>query len=120
MAGDSSLTIIFEMLSHMVTTMDRTSVAGYYKRIFDLCLSALDLRRQCPLSVRNISVIEKSVINSMISLTMKLTETMFKPLFIRTVEWAESEVDESEYRGRNLDRAISFYGLVNKLAENHR
>ncbi|XP_030533160.1 uncharacterized protein At3g06530 isoform X1 [Rhodamnia argentea] len=119
-AGDFSLTIIFEMLSHMVATMDRTSVAGYYKRIFDLCLSALDLRRQRPLSVRNISAIEKSVINSMILLTMKLTETMFKPLFIRTVEWAELEVDESENRGRNLDRAISMYGLVNKLAENHR
>ncbi|KAF8044357.1 hypothetical protein BT93_A2372 [Corymbia citriodora subsp. variegata] len=119
-AGDSSLTIIFEMLSNMVATMDRTSVAGYYKRIFDLCLSALDLRRQRPLSVRNISMIEKSVINSMISLTMKLTETMFKPLFIRTVEWAESEVEESEYRGRNLDRVITFYGLVNKLTENHR
>lgn len=118
--GDSSLTIIFEMLSHMVATMDRTSVAGYYKRIFDLCLSALDLRRQHPLSVRDISAIERSVINSMISLTMKLTEMMFKPLFIQTVEWAESEVEESEYRGRNLDRAISFYGLVNKLAENHR
>ncbi|XP_031392129.1 uncharacterized protein At3g06530 isoform X2 [Punica granatum] len=121
-SGDSSLEITFKMLGKIISSMDRSSVGAYHARIFDLCLKALDLRRQRHPSIRKIHVIEYSVITSMISLTMKLTETMFKPLFIRTIEWAESEVDDSPRveSSSNTDRAISFYGLVNKLAENHR
>jgi U3 small nucleolar RNA-associated protein 10 len=44
---------------------------------------------------------------------------MFKPLFVKSIEWAESVVDETA-SGGSMDRAISFYGMVNKLAENHR
>jgi U3 small nucleolar RNA-associated protein 10 len=100
--------------------MDRSSVGGYNETIFDLCLRALDLRRQHPVSIQNIDLVEKSIINAMIALTMKLTETMFKPLFIRSIEWAESYVEENDSKDNVIDRAISFYGLVNKLAENHR
>ncbi|KAF5959772.1 hypothetical protein HYC85_000981 [Camellia sinensis] len=119
--GDSSLSIAFEMLGNLVQTIDRSSIAAYHAKIFDLCLLALDLRRQHPVSIRSIDIVEKSVINTMIFLTMKLTETMFKPLFIRCIEWAESNVDESESVGStSVDRAITFYGLVNKLTESHR
>ncbi|KAF5743615.1 hypothetical protein HS088_TW08G00200 [Tripterygium wilfordii] len=120
-SGDSSMTIAFEMLASLVCKMDRSSVAGYHGKIFALCLQALDLRRQQPVSIQNINIVEKSVVNAMISLTMKLTENMFKPLFIRSIEWAESDAEEMAYSGiTNIDRAISFFGLVNKLAENHR
>lgn len=119
--GDSSLAIAFEMLANVVGSMDRSSVYGYHTNIFDLCLGALDLRFQHPVSVQNIDVVEKSVISAMIALTMKLTETMFKPLFIRSIEWADSDLEESgSTKSSNIDRAISFYSLVNKLLENHR
>lgn len=120
-SGDSSLEIAFEMLANLIGSMDKSSVSGYHANIFELCFLALDLRRQHPLSVQNIDVVEKSVINAMIALTMKLTETMFKPLFIRSIEWAESDVVETESMGSsNIDRAITFYSLVNRLAESHR
>lgn len=116
--GDSSLSISFEMLANLVGRMDRSSVSNYHVKVFDLCLLALDLRRQHPVSIKNIDTIEKNVINAMIVLTMKLTETMFKPLFIKSIEWAESNMEDSDTGSTN--RAISFYGLVNKLSENHR
>ncbi|KAF5456237.1 hypothetical protein F2P56_025738 [Juglans regia] len=120
-SGDSSLAIGFEMLEKLVRLMDRSSIYGYHTNIYDLCLLALDLRRQHPVSIQDIDVVEKSVINATISLSMKLTETMFKPLFIRSIEWADSDVEENANTGSiNIDRAISFYSLVNKLAENHR
>ncbi|GMH10730.1 hypothetical protein Nepgr_012571 [Nepenthes gracilis] len=120
-SGDSSLSITFEMLTNFVGRMDRASVRSYHATLFDLCLRALDLRRQHLPSIKKINVVEKHVIDALIALTMKLTETMFKPLFIRCIEWAESNVEESDcIRGMNMDRAITFYGLVNKLAENHR
>ncbi|XP_042487302.1 uncharacterized protein At3g06530 [Macadamia integrifolia] len=120
-SGESSLSTSFEMLANLVGVMDRSSVGSNHAKIFEQCLLALDLRRQRPVSVKNVDAVELSVINAMVVLTMKLTETMFKPLFIRSLEWAESEVEgNGGMEGRNLDRAISFYRLINKLAEQHR
>lgn len=119
-SGDSSLSTVFEMLANLIGTMDRSSLGANHVKIYDLCLVALDLRCQKAVSIRNVNVVEKNVINAMIILTLKLTETMFKPLFIRSIEWSESNVEESGRTGLNIDRAISFYGLVNKLAESHR
>ncbi|XP_021285623.1 uncharacterized protein At3g06530 isoform X2 [Herrania umbratica] len=120
-SGDSSLVIAFEMLANLVSKMDRASVSGYYGKIFDQCMLALDLRRQHPVSVQTVDVVEKSVINALVSLTMKLTENMFKPLFAKSIEWAEAEVEDVAGSGSpNIDRAISFYSLVNTLVENHR
>ncbi|KAH1211465.1 Uncharacterized protein GmHk_14G039906 [Glycine max] len=118
-AGDKSLTIVFDMLGTIIGTMDRSSIVAFHGKIFDLCLVALDLRRQSPPSVQNIDVVEKGVLNAMTVLTLKLTESMFKPLLIKSIEWAESEVDETASSG-SIDRAISFYGMVNKLTESHR
>ncbi|KAB1204141.1 hypothetical protein CJ030_MR8G004038 [Morella rubra] len=120
-SGDSSLAITFQMLANLVHAMDRSSVYSYYTNIFDVCLLALDLRCQHPISVQKIDVVEISVINAMTALTMKLTETMFKPLFIRSIEWADSDMEETSSTGStNVDRAITFYSLVSKLAESHR
>ncbi|KAK7300089.1 hypothetical protein RJT34_10922 [Clitoria ternatea] len=118
-AGDKSLTILFDMLAIIIGEMDRSTIVAFHGKIFDLCLIALDLRRQSPPSVQNIDAVEKGLMNAMVILTLKLTESMFKPLFIKSIEWAESEVEEAASSG-SIDRAISFYSLVNKLAENHR
>ncbi|KAL5745887.1 hypothetical protein ACOSP7_027033 [Xanthoceras sorbifolium] len=120
-AGDSSLVIAFEMLGNIVGRMDKSSVGGFHGNVFDHCLLALDIRRQHCVSIQNIDIVEKSVIGTMVALTMKLTETMFRPLFIRSIEWAESDVEDIVSMGsKSLHRAITFYGLVNKLAEMHR
>ncbi|GMJ01001.1 hypothetical protein like AT3G06530 [Hibiscus trionum] len=120
-SGDSSLVITFQMLADLVSKIDRASVSGSYARIFDQCMVGLDLRRQHPSTVRTINVVEKSVIDAIVSLTMKLTENMFKPLFAKSIEWAETKFQDVAGSGTsNIDRAISFYNLVNKLVENHR
>lgn len=119
-AGDLSLSTVFELLNNFVSIMDKSSVSGYHANIFDLCMLALDLRSQYLASIKDISFVEKHVIDAIISLTMKMTETMFKPLFIRSIEWVESNSGEDNNTGRSVRRAVSFYGLVNKLAENHR
>ncbi|XP_015877759.3 uncharacterized protein At3g06530 isoform X1 [Ziziphus jujuba] len=117
-SGDSSLRVYFGMLANLISSMDRSSVAGYHVQIYESCLHALDLRREHHILVQNVDAVEKSVINAIISLTMKLTETMFKPLFVRSIEWAAEDI--ACEGSTNIDRAISFYALVDKLAENHR
>ncbi|KAK6117849.1 hypothetical protein DH2020_048412 [Rehmannia glutinosa] len=120
-AGESSLSIVFEMLGNLVASMDRSSIGVYHAKVFDLCLLALDLRHQNPSSIQNINVVEQNVINAVVNLTMKLTETMFRPLFVKTVEWSGLNVEGDENTpGKADSRAISFFNLVNKLAESHR
>ncbi|XP_021845733.2 uncharacterized protein At3g06530 isoform X2 [Spinacia oleracea] len=120
-AGDLSLSTVFELLKNFVSKMDKSSVSGYHTSIFDFCMLALDLRSQHLESIENITFVEKHVIGAVVALTMKMTETMFKPLFIRSIEWVESSLAENNLVGtKNIRRAVSFYNLVNKLAENHR
>lgn len=120
-SGESSLLIVFEMLGNLVGSMDRSSVGAYHAKVFDLCLMALDIRHQNPTSVPNINTVEQYVINAIVTLTMKLTETMFRPLFVKTIEWSGLNVQgDGSSAGNNNSRAISFYSLVNKLAESHR
>ncbi|KAK6794238.1 hypothetical protein RDI58_007691 [Solanum bulbocastanum] len=119
--GDSIVSVAFEMIQNLVAAMDRSSVGAYHVRIFDICLQGLDLRRQHPAAVRNVDAVEKNVINTVVALTMKLTEKMFKPLFMRSIEWSESIVEENENVGtKSIDRSIAFYGLVNSLADSQR
>ncbi|KAF0894489.1 hypothetical protein E2562_039200 [Oryza meyeriana var. granulata] len=117
--GEASLSLTFEMLSTLVGTMDRLAVGTYHTKVYEHCLVALDLRRQRLDSLKNIATVEQSIIHAITTLTMKLTEATFRPLFLRTLEWAESEVDQSTSK-RSMDRAIVFYKLVNSLAEKHR
>ncbi|KAL9235552.1 hypothetical protein vseg_010302 [Gypsophila vaccaria] len=118
-SGDQSVCAVFELLKNFVTNMDKSSVSGYHRNIFDFCMLALDLRSQHVASLENVNAVEKYVIDAMISLSMKMTESMFKPLFIGCIEWVESKMEE-DAAARNISRAVSFYGLVNKLSENHR
>ncbi|XP_056866577.1 uncharacterized protein At3g06530 isoform X3 [Raphanus sativus] len=118
--GDASLVIAFDMLENLVAKMDRASIVCNHAKIFDQCLVALDIRRQNPATIQNVDVAEKSVINATVTLTKKLTESEFKPLFIRSIDWAESDiVDGSGNENKSVDRSISFYGLVNRLCESH-
>ncbi|CAN6249618.1 unnamed protein product [Urochloa humidicola] len=117
--GEASISLAFQMLDSLVSTMDRPAVGTYHAKIYEHCLAALDIRRQHPDSLMNINMVEQSIIHAIITLTMKLTEGTFRPLFLRTLEWAESEVDGSSSK-KSLDRAIVFYKLINKLAEQHR
>ncbi|WOL10215.1 hypothetical protein Cni_G18969 [Canna indica] len=118
--GESSLSLFFEMVAIMISSMDRPSVGTYHVKIYEHCLIALDLRRHLPNSIKNMNRVEQSIIDAMIILTMKLTETMFRPLFLHSLEWAESEFEGNDSVTGRLDRTISFYNLVNKLIENHR
>lgn len=116
--GESSLCLFFEMLASIVGVMDRPSIGTYHVKVFEQCLIALDIRCQLPESIKDVNVVEESVINAMVVLTMKFTETMFRPLFIHSLEWADSKLEGSE--NASLDRMITFYKLVNRLVAKQR
>lgn len=114
--GEASVSAIFEMLAVVASKMDRPSVVTYHAKIFESCLIALDLRRQHPESIKNMGKVEASVINALVALIMKLSEATFKPLFVRSLDWAESEVESyGTSSSRNIQRNISFYNFIDSL-----
>lgn len=118
--GESSLSVVFEMLGNLAASMDMSSVGVYHATVFDLCLLALDLRRQSPPSIKNINAVEQEVIKAVVTLSMKLRDSMFKPLFIKTIEWSGLDVEDDESIPGKVNRAISFFGLVDNIAERSR
>ncbi|KAF9617505.1 hypothetical protein IFM89_036709 [Coptis chinensis] len=118
---ESSVSIYFEMLASLIGRMKRSKIVCNYEKIFSQCLLALDLRRTLPGSIRNVHLVEKSVIHALVVLSLKLTGTMFEPLFIRSLEWAESDGEGNGYMdNRSLDRIISFFSLVTELVDHQR
>eukprot|EP01018_Ginkgo_biloba_P013781 Gb_31975 [translate_table: standard] len=114
--GEASVASIFKMIAVVATKLDRPSVVAYHAKIYDYCMVALDLRRQHPKSIKKVEEVERTVINALVALIMKLSEVTFKPLFVRTLEWAESEVeDDGSAAGHNIQRSISFYSLIDNL-----
>jgi U3 small nucleolar RNA-associated protein 10 len=107
----------------MVSLFDKTSVAGYYTKVFELCLAGFDIRRKPPSCLSAFVDVETSIISLFCGLVMKLNEKTFKPLFVRILEWAETEVDngygENE-NNRNIDRNIVFYRVVYQLTDKLR
>ncbi|CAN6457927.1 unnamed protein product [Victoria cruziana] len=118
--GELSVSATFKLIAALISKMDGASVRTYHGKLFEQCLVALDLRRRHPVSLKDVNTVEESVINAMVVLTMKLTEGLFKPVFCKTLEWAESELEEGSTGRKSIDRNIAFYKLVNKLAETHR
>uniref|UniRef100_A0A7N0TKI1 BP28 C-terminal domain-containing protein n=2 Tax=Kalanchoe fedtschenkoi TaxID=63787 RepID=A0A7N0TKI1_KALFE len=114
----SSITVVFEMITSIIRVADRASINANHVKIFDICLLGLGLRSQHPESIPSISDVESVVIDTLVSLTKKLTETMFKPLFFRSIEWAELDAGlRTDSESGNIDRAISFYALVSRLSK---
>ncbi|XP_074584883.1 uncharacterized protein At3g06530 [Curcuma longa] len=119
--GEWSLSLVFRMLSDMISSMDRPAIGKYHVKIYEHCLIALDLRRQLPKSIKNINMVEQSVIQAMIKLSMKLSEPMFNPLFLHSLEWADLKLEECDLvKTGSLNRNISFYYLVNELLTHQR
>lgn len=118
--GPEATSALFDMVAAVASSMDRASVSLYHLKIFNVCLAGLDLRGNMPSSFASIAGVEKSVIGALSSLILKLSENSFKPLFVSLLDWAQTSSVEGGLSGTQLDRRISFFGLVHQLLEKLR
>jgi len=119
--GHEATSALFDLVASVSSRMDRASVSLYHVKIFNLCLRGLDLRSNRPSSFASIGGVEKSVIGALSSLVLKLSENSFKPLFVSLLDWSQSSsLEDGGLSGTQLDRRISFFGLVNQLLEKLR
>lgn len=131
------------MLHKLIERMPVQEISMYNNDIFATLLQAFDLRRQKLLymAVQGMEVtitdygsmqsIENTGVASLVELTLKLSESKFKPLFFRLLEWATStppaKIEDSPNSlpvvtvlSGTILRRITLYNAVNELSEKLR
>ncbi|KAL5015995.1 hypothetical protein ScPMuIL_005584 [Solemya velum] len=101
---------LMSVLSEHVTNMKKEDLTDHLQQLQNFFMEALDFRAKfAKLPEVLISSIESSVIDTIITLVMKLSEATFKPLLLRLYEWATRSKE-------NLERVLVFYRLCDCLA----
>jgi U3 small nucleolar RNA-associated protein 10 len=133
--SEQALASLFELVGALNSKLDKQGVAAHHKTVFDFLLRAFDLRRRPPVGVPSLAVgesVEPALIHAFVALVVKLSENTFKPLFLRTLEWAETEYLPPDTSGSeasssdamtskgSLARNAFLYGLVGALTEKLR
>ena len=90
-------------------------MTSHYKQLFKFFLLAFDIRRQNHFDDAVTDELENATISVFLDLVMKLNETLFKPLFLKVVDWALIELAEAKADEGYEKRVIFFYKLVDSL-----
>ncbi|WFD29976.1 snoRNA-binding rRNA-processing protein utp10 [Malassezia sp. CBS 17886] len=113
-SAKATLVALLSVLQQTVREMDRASVAAQYKPVFRFLLRTMDLQRggDEPLS----SVVERSI-HAFVALALRLSESQFRPLFLRMYDWAAVDLLEggADDADRIAARTLVLYSLMNTL-----
>lgn len=119
--GKKPTLALCSVVSQAIRTMSRDVMTSHYKQLFKFFLIAFDVRRAHgkDFDDSEISEIEDAIISAFLDLVMKLNETLFKPLFLKVVDWATVElaVEGAAASEDSLKRVLVFYKLVDALLE---
>ncbi|GJP59186.1 hypothetical protein CLOP_g9423 [Closterium sp. NIES-67] len=139
-AGPAPSAALLHMLARAASHMDRAAASTFHARIFDfLLLRTFDVRRAPPFPASTNSSsnqrlpggthlvtapdVEGAAVGAMVGVVMKTSESVFKPMFVRVLEWAASEYaadgDPISPAGR-VERHLTLFGLVNVLSDKLR
>ncbi|KAI9591544.1 hypothetical protein BDF19DRAFT_454726 [Syncephalis fuscata] len=112
--GTPSLLAYYQFLGKVIEVMDRNTLQQHYKPIFKFFLQLFDIRRVNSFDSKTCDQLETSVINAFLQMVMKLNETMFKPIFLKAVEWAMGvHVPVSD----QIPRQKFFYRFIDQLLD---
>lgn len=105
-----SLNFLFGILQKAVQRMSMDDVKAQLKSCFKLCLAALSYSVDIYDTVEHwAEVVEEATVNLLMALTMRLSETSFKPLYLKLVDWATNP-------SATMGHQRLFFYVVNRLA----
>lgn len=111
-AAHQPAAVLLGMVVDLVSGLETKLAAVYYEGVFGLLLKALDTRRRwmetcssssgdggaaasegvAALGPAGVHEVETAAARALVALTMKLSESRFKPLFLRLLDWAASSL----------------------------
>lgn len=99
---------LLDLLNRALRHGKTNDVADHYRSIFKLFLTVFDLRRvhSDALEQNDVVAVEDHALGAFVQFILKLNEQLFRPLFLRTYDWAVIDLAEEE------DAAAAASGLV--------
>ena len=79
---------LLQLVTRTVRELPPEDAAVNADGIWSFSLKVLSFRQEPPAGITAVRPIEDAAIALVLALTLKLTEPIFKPLFLRLVDWA--------------------------------
>jgi len=119
--GAISLEALFQMAEIMIVNIKREDLSSLQKSIFKFFQSAFEIRETVKdMDEDDLDTVEEVMIDTFMKLVMRMNETMFKPVYVKILEWSTSEFLEKQ--GLSLDviegRCLILYKIVVKMFDN--
>jgi U3 small nucleolar RNA-associated protein 10 len=76
------------MTGKLVESLDVATAAANGDIVWTFALRVLTFRQEPPAGLTSFRAVEEAALQLVINLTLKLTESRFKPMFLRLVDWA--------------------------------
>ena len=110
--NNESLIALYQVLDRCITHMTKDDVKNFHSELLSLFMSALDYRSQHVQDISQESLLrtEEAVIGAFISLIMRLSESLFRPMFLKLVDWATRS-------SAPKPRQLIFYHMADRMAE---
>ncbi|KAI5481102.1 U3 small nucleolar RNA-associated protein 10 [Pseudohyphozyma bogoriensis] len=109
---------LLDLLNRALRQGKTADVAENYRPVFKLFLSVFDLRREHldSISLDDVEDIEENALGAFVQFILKLNEQTFRPLFLRTYDWAVIDLaEESDAKITSPARRTVLYKLVDRL-----
>lgn len=105
---------VMKLLSLSIEHQTPSTISSFMPDITSLFISALQFRSDhSDIELSQINQLEDQVIKAFSTLTLKLSEGSFRPLYQGTYEWAIKKGDDNT----KIDRAITFFRLSTEIAK---
>lgn len=108
--------VVLVAVEDIIDGATKAGVQKMHASLLQFLLLAFDLRRSGMFGDEDIEHFEEYGMAVALKMVYKLNDTIFKPMFLRILEWAE-ELGKSDPEGRNK-RLTVFWKFVNTLSEN--
>ncbi|WFD44434.1 snoRNA-binding rRNA-processing protein utp10 [Malassezia psittaci] len=115
--GKSDAVHLLHVLDQAVRVMSRSSVASQYKPLYRFLLQAMALQQEAHVG-DTVRPAAQSAIQVFLALVLKLSESQFRPLFLRTYDWAAVDLLEetdSVDTDASYARLVVFYTWLHTL-----
>ncbi|GAA6007531.1 hypothetical protein JCM11491_004197 [Sporobolomyces phaffii] len=109
---------LLDLLTRALRHGKTPDIVENYRIVFKLFLTVFDLRRvhSPTLDENDIVSIEENALGAFVQFILKLNEQLFRPLFLRTYDWAVIELaDEADAQDGISARRVVLYKIVDRL-----
>lgn len=116
-AGTTAVDEVLSAVEKIIEGATKSTIQKMHTSLLQFLLLAFDIRRASGFDNEDIEHLEERTLKVALQMVYKLNDTVFKPMFLRVLEWAAEDLRESDPDGR-CKRLTVFWDLLTMLCDN--